>query len=92
MLGYLFDTEIEVLAAQKLCDDANGIPVSPESETKHWVSYEAIGEKFVIWHDESIGDALGNPLEIEAQALGIDEFVEVELELPPLTEDNNETR
>ena len=26
----------------------------------------------------------------EAQALGIDEFVEVELELPPLTEDNNE--
>jgi len=90
MLGYLFDTEIDAQAAQKLCDDANGIPVSPESETKHWGSYEAIGEKFVIWHDESIGDALGTPLEIEAQALGIDEFVEVELELPNLSALNNE--
>lgn len=64
MKGYLFNSESEAQAAQNLCDDHYSIPASPDSETLHWVAYEAWGDAWAIMADESLVVVLGEPFEL----------------------------
>jgi hypothetical protein len=67
--GYIYTTESEAKAAQKLCNDYYGIPVSPEDVTQNWVDYQYAKlntPKFwYIIYDVSLEVILGDPIELE---------------------------
>lgn len=69
ILGYKYNTEQEVIDAQKLCDDYYGIPVHPDSVTQHWCGYqETILNDPAFWYivyDKSLVVVLGEPIEFE---------------------------
>ena len=69
MQGYIFETEIEAIAAQKACDTYYGIPVHPDDVTQHWCGYNFAElntpQFWYIVFDESLTPILGTPTEFE---------------------------
>jgi hypothetical protein len=69
MQGYIFETEIEAIAAQKACDTYYGIPVHPDDVTQHWCRYNFAElntpQFWYIVFDESLTPILGTPTEFE---------------------------
>ena len=69
MIGYIFQTETEAIAAQKACDSYYGIPVHPDDVTQHWCGYnfaELNDPQFwYITYDISLVLILGEPTEFE---------------------------
>lgn len=67
--GYIFQNEIEAIAAQTQCDTFYGIPKSPEDITQHWVGYNFselnTPQFYYITFDESLLIVLGQPTEFE---------------------------
>jgi hypothetical protein len=69
ILGYKYNSEQEVIDAQKLCDEHYGIPVHPDDVTQHWCGYEeAYLNEPIFWfirYDQSLVVVLGEPIDFE---------------------------
>lgn len=69
MLGYIYTTEPEAIAARESVDAYYGIPVSPEDVTQNWVDYQFAElntpQFWYIVFDESLTPILGQPTEFE---------------------------
>jgi len=67
--GYIFQNEIEAIAAQTQCDTFYGIPKTPTNITKHWISYNFAElntpQFWYITFDESLISIFGQPIEFE---------------------------
>ena len=67
--GYQYQTETEVIAAQKACDTYYGIHVHPDDVTQHWCGYNfaELNEPqfWYIIYDVSLLPILGEPIEFD---------------------------
>lgn len=66
MLGYIYYTENEAIAARKTAADYMGLPV-PGGETLYWVdySYSELDGFYYITYVEDLDKALGEPIEFD---------------------------
>ena len=65
MLGYKYNTEIEVINAQKSCNAYYDIPKNETDITQNWCSYEFSENFWYIVYDESLEPILGDPIEFD---------------------------
>ena len=66
MIGYKYNTEIEVINARKLAADFKGLPINPNDITIYWVnySYSELDDFYYIQYVEGLNVVLGEPSEI----------------------------
>jgi hypothetical protein len=61
--GYKYNTEVEAQVARQLCNNHYGIPLTPDSVTKHWIDYNHASlntpDFWYITENETISDILG---------------------------------
>lgn len=66
MQGYIYNTEIEAIAARQAAADYMGLPV-PGGETLYWVdyAYSELDGFYYIQYVEDLEKALGEPIEFD---------------------------
>jgi hypothetical protein len=66
MLGYIYQTETEAIAARQTAADYMGFPV-PGGETLYWVdyNYSELDGFYYITYVEDLEKALGEPIEFK---------------------------
>jgi hypothetical protein len=66
MLGYIFTTETEAIAARKAAADYTGLPKNPNDTTIYWVnySYSELDGFYYITYVDGLEAALGEPIDI----------------------------
>jgi hypothetical protein len=67
MLGYIFQTETEAIAARKAAGDYMGLPKNPNDTTIYWVNYNysELDAFYYITYVEGLEAVLGEPIEFE---------------------------
>jgi hypothetical protein len=67
MQGYIFQTEIEAIAARQAAATYMGLPKNPNDTTIYWVNYNYsdIDGFYYITYVEGLEAALGEPIEFE---------------------------
>lgn len=59
MIGYIFETEEEAIAARDKAAKYKGLPTK-ESKTKYWINYRTLEDgRFWIENVEGLSDVLG---------------------------------